>query len=457
TAGDSRGSVNSTANNELAGLNAGEGDADENLLDPNANNRDSDRKLPNPNPNTNNSEADVPDPTAATANRSGAEGAGNGSDSPIASAPGITTEAPTEGREIPLALMILGVGAVVGGTGAAIALSKAIGGAAGGATAQGSSYSTQNLGTDGGGKAILGSALAASSAQQKLAEMKIALEPRVATEPVFKVRKQDGTSLTQAAIALADKTAIEEGLLGEDVIGTVATLKEFFGIGEEEEEDAEEEGNEPQASDTEAPELPEPELPEEAELTAPETTAEAEETEEASSRIEAVKAKLAEAAERAGLPPASLEYLYTAAIEKIGEILEEIEIAPDILSTAWSKSLELMEYRELLKDAAPDEAVMVPLVNHEVLSEHTPSIELKFKETLVGQFEVVINFGSVLEGVMLAIEDRKIKRIQVGSATAAGGIEFSGLTLFEMPEKSLDWNQVIDLGEGIAIDRFNRE
>ena len=76
TAGDSRGSVNSTANNELAGFNAGEGDADENLLDPNANNRDSDRKLPNP--NTNNSEADVPDPTAASANRSRAEGAGGG-------------------------------------------------------------------------------------------------------------------------------------------------------------------------------------------------------------------------------------------------------------------------------------------------------------------------------------------------------------------------------------------
>ncbi|MEY2978720.1 MAG: beta strand repeat-containing protein [Prochlorotrichaceae cyanobacterium] len=438
------------ADNELPPLDVSANTAEGNLPDPNVNASNADDDLPDPNASASNSDEQVPDPTAA-----GADGASGGDSASIASAPGITAESPTEGQELPIGMILLGVGAVVGAAGVAAAVvSGTTGGGAAGSAAQSLQSALQNLQKllpGGLGGAALGTAVAASQAQQKLAEMKIALEPRVTDQPNLIVRKEGGASLTQAAIDLADKEAIEEGLLGESFMEKVATLKEFFGMGEEEEETAEE-TQKSQASNAEAAaETPESEA---TESEAIDPNQQDPQTEEETNRIEAVKAKIAEAAERAGLPPASLEYLYTAAIEKIGEILEEIEIAPDILSAAWGKSLELMEYRDLLEDAAPGESVMIPLVNHEVLSEQAPSIDLKFKETLVGQFEIVITFGSVLEGVMLAIEDRKIKRLQVGSATATGGIEFSGLPLFEVPEKSLDWNKVIDLGEGIAIDRF---
>jgi len=168
-------------------------------------------------------------------------------------------------------------------------------------------------------------------------------------------------------------------------------------------------------------------------------------------RVEAVKAKLAEVATKAGIPEDAVDAIYEVAIEKIGEILSEIDLAGGILGEAWSKVFEIVEYRELLEQIQADGAIMIPLVSHEVLAEQSPSIDLKFQETPVGTFGVDLSLGFRINSATLAMKDGKLTHLHLGSMMLTGGIEFAGLPLFEAPEASLEINRVVRLGEGIVI------
>jgi hypothetical protein len=406
--------------------------------DPNAPKK-SKKELPNPNPNSSNSTAT------------------NGGDT-IASGSGIRSEIGDDlspSRELPLTLTVLGIIAAAGGVAVAIATGAASAALQGtSSAAQKALQGLQNLGSKGGLGLPLAAAAAtaASQAQQQLTQMKVALEPRVQNQLNLRVNKEEGASLSQTAIDLANKTEWDETPVGDYLTGILSNLSEFFGF-EKEESDPVKEVEEVEKTEKRSQKQTVETTPKE--VASPQKTTELQGSTDTdktdTDKILAIKAKIAEAVEKAGIPPAAVELLYTVAIEKITAILEEIEVFPDILGTVWSKSLELIEYRNLLANAAPGEPVMIPLVNHEVLLDHAPSIDLKFKDVVVGTFEIPISVGMVLDGVMLAIEDRKIKKIQIGSATGVGGVEFAGLPLYEVPEKTIDFNKKVDLGEGIEI------
>ncbi|MGA1476313.1 MAG: hypothetical protein ACO4AI_14370, partial [Prochlorothrix sp.] len=171
-------------------------------------------------------------------------------------------------------------------------------------------------------------------------------------------------------------------------------------------------------------------------------------------RRAALQAKLEEQA--SALPGTLVEYTTGMVIEKLGELLEEIQVVGDLLAFAWSKSVELSEYYKEIQ-ADPGESFAVPLVNHEVVSEQAPSIELKLKEQAIGNLEININAGIVVDGVLLQVENGKITGLKIGNAIASGSIEILGQTLVEAPEVELELPGVISLGEGIPLFGINPE
>ena len=423
-----------------------------------ANGSDGEAKVPDPTAaNGSDGKAKVPDPTAA----SGSDGSGaDAAPDPnaVASASGLggdtaAGEGSGSGSGLAIAAALAGL-AALGGAAAAVATGTAASAAqATRAAAQNLISSLQNLaGASGaggaGGAGAAGSpgfplaaaaaAVTASQAQQQLAQMGVALEPEFEPHFDLSINKEGGASLTEGALALGEKEAWDAA--GEpDDPSELPALAEVFGLGEAEVED-EEDSAAAEAADQDAGGLG---------AIVADNTAEAPKVNP--NAIAAVKAKIEEAAAAAGIPDGAVDAIYAVAIEKIGEILSEVDIASGILGTAWSKSFELMEYRDLLAHIQSDGSVMIPLVNHEVLAEQAPSIHLKFQETPVGTFEVNISLGLVINGALVAIEAGKITEIRLGTFSLAGGIEFSGIPFLEVPEMDLEVNKVLRLGNGIQI------
>ena len=393
--------------------------SDSDLPDPNAN---SAADSPNP--------EEAPDPTAvasaggASGEIAGGEGSGNG----LGIAAGVVA-----------GLAALG-GAAAIATGAASTAAKTASQAA-----QNLAQGLQNLvsgGSAGGAGspglplAAVAAAAGASQAQQYLAQLNIALEPRVESPLSLSIKKDEGASLTGGAMEISDQAIWAESDL-ETATSGLPDLGELMGV--------ESSGFAIEAEEAEKVKV-EPELEVKTAI-----SAQVELEAGQQGRVEAVKAKIAEAAAKAGIPEDAVDAIYAVAIEKIGEILSEIDFAGGILGEAWSKALEIVEYRALLDHIQAGGAVMIPLLSHEVLAEQSPSIDLKFQETPVGTFGVDLSLGLTLNSVTLAMEGGKITHIHLGSLGLVGGVEFAGLPLFEAPDAALDINRIIRLGDGIAI------
>jgi len=248
--------------------------------------------------------------------------------------------------------------------------------------------------------------------------------------PTVAVRKLGGaTEMTLPTIDLSNQPDWDLA----SAAGNLATLNDIFGITEM--------FGSGEAADGDA----------EAGETAPADPAQAAAQAE---RRAALKAKLEEQA--AALPGSLTDYALGMVIEKLGEMLESVEVVGDILAFAWSKSVELGEYYKEIQ-AAPGESFAIPLINHEVVSEHAPSLELKLKEKALGNLEFTISAGVVVDGVLLEVEAGKITGIKIGTAVASGSIDVLGQTLVEAPEGELELPTVISLGDGIPLFGINPE
>ena len=142
-------------------------------------------------------------------------------------------------------------------------------------------------------------------------------------------------------------------------------------------------------------------------------------------------------------------------ISKLGEILGEVDVVGDILGSAWGKAPEIMEY--LSPDCPPDETYMVPLIEHEITSEHSPAVEPKFKQQSLGEFIFDIALSLMVEGAILEIRAGRIRKIHIGSCTGGGGMGHQGIQLMEFPEQVIDAikGAIALAGEGLQIGGKN--
>lgn len=135
-------------------------------------------------------------------------------------------------------------------------------------------------------------------------------------------------------------------------------------------------------------------------------------------------------------------------IKKIADILD-IGIL-DIMVMAWNKYRILLKYADREK-YPPDETFLVPLAEHTIKSEHCPSIEILINGNPIGKINFNITVSLMVEGIILKIQDGKIKEITTGTCKGKGTVMCENIVILEKQTESISLPGSIDLGEGIPI------
>lgn len=122
----------------------------------------------------------------------------------------------------------------------------------------------------------------------------------------------------------------------------------------------------------------------------------------------------------------------------------------DVLVGAWNTYQALKKYLDKEK-YPPTQSILVPLAEHTVKSEHNPHIDIFINDKLVGSiaFQIVLTF--TVRGVILIVQDGKIKGIKTGEVKAKGSLKCEGALLLEQDFRPIPLPGSVDLGDGIPI------
>lgn len=102
----------------------------------------------------------------------------------------------------------------------------------------------------------------------------------------------------------------------------------------------------------------------------------------------------------------------------------------DILKSAWAKYDKISEY--LVKGKFdPEEIFLIPLVEHTIISEHSPKIEVKFNEAVIEEIKFQVYIELLLKGLILKIKDGEIEGVKAGSCQCKGSFSCENVQLFE--------------------------
>ncbi len=142
--------------------------------------------------------------------------------------------------------------------------------------------------------------------------------------------------------------------------------------------------------------------------------------------------------------PAALEEIH----KKTADLLDIRVI--DLLVGGWNTYQGLKKYLDREK-YAPTQSILVPLGEHTVKSEHHPRIEIFISDEPVGTiaFEIILSFTG--RGVILLVQDARIKSVKTGEIKARGSLKCEGALLLEQELRSIPLPGSIDLGEGVQI------
>ncbi len=136
------------------------------------------------------------------------------------------------------------------------------------------------------------------------------------------------------------------------------------------------------------------------------------------------------------------------------EILKKIEEMSDvsmvyIMTAAWKKSGEILQKLEESTEE-PDETVLVPLAKHTITSKHQPHIDVTANGKWIGRVGFDINIEITLKGIILNIQDGKIKAITTGSCEGKGGVKCEGVVIAEKELEPISLPEIIDLEDSVS-------
>ncbi|MFB3057724.1 MAG: hypothetical protein ACE1ZQ_11260 [Ignavibacteriaceae bacterium] len=140
--------------------------------------------------------------------------------------------------------------------------------------------------------------------------------------------------------------------------------------------------------------------------------------------------------------------IYKLLIRQVSDLLN-INIL-EILAGGWGKYSEFLEYLDKEK-YPPDETVFVPLIEHKLISKHSPSLQLVINEKSLGKIEFDVNLEFLLKGAILKIRDGKIMGVKFGTVEGKGDVQYDGFKLFEAKSHPIGLPVNIDLNPGIPI------
>ena len=140
-------------------------------------------------------------------------------------------------------------------------------------------------------------------------------------------------------------------------------------------------------------------------------------------------------------------------VTRIGEVLG-IDLG-EVLSSAWEKVEELRE----LADTEEGEPMLVPLAGHAIGTEFQPHIDVKIGKVALGRIQLDVELELALEGVMLKVEEGKIRGLEAGSCGASGvlacsfdtGVVKKELLSLEREMPVFELPGLINFGNGISL------
>lgn len=122
------------------------------------------------------------------------------------------------------------------------------------------------------------------------------------------------------------------------------------------------------------------------------------------------------------------ESFFEMVVNHLSEVLH-IDVRA-ILLCAWNTSSEILQYADP-KKYPPDQAFMVPLVEHTITSEHTPSLKLTLNKAPVGEIELAVKLELAVKGVILKIQNKRIMAVEPGTCKGNGSVRYGDLVLIE--------------------------
>jgi hypothetical protein len=143
------------------------------------------------------------------------------------------------------------------------------------------------------------------------------------------------------------------------------------------------------------------------------------------------------------VPPSFYELM----IVKLCEALD-IEIG-NILVWGWRKQGEIAQYRDKANPTSGSHEV--PLLEHTLVSKHSPTLQPVINEVPLGKLKFDITLKLKLEGVVLFIRDGKIMEAETGTCSGSGSIEYAGFAILEKKSAPYKLPGSIPFKQGIPI------
>ncbi len=140
-----------------------------------------------------------------------------------------------------------------------------------------------------------------------------------------------------------------------------------------------------------------------------------------------------------------------------GAVKKIVENADALLETPVSQSLLAVYSKANLLNRYLDrekydqeEVVLVELAEHTLTSKHEPHLDVVINEQSIAQLKLDVELELALKGLILKIQDARIKEITPGTCKASGKISFHGKVLAQKESKEVSLG-TYDLGEGVPI------
>lgn len=109
-----------------------------------------------------------------------------------------------------------------------------------------------------------------------------------------------------------------------------------------------------------------------------------------------------------------------------------------ILENAWKKYKEVNQYLDTEK-YGDENTFLIPLVEHIVVSEHHPKIEISIGEIPLSNIDFDIHLELILKGIILKINQGKIQGVTAGRCKSKGTFSCEKIVFFEDESREFEF------------------
>jgi len=109
-----------------------------------------------------------------------------------------------------------------------------------------------------------------------------------------------------------------------------------------------------------------------------------------------------------------------------------------ILENAWKKYEEVSQYLDTEKYGG-ENTFLIPLVEHTVVSQHHPKIEISLGATHLTTIDFEVRLELILKGILLKISEGKIQGVNAGKCKSKASFSCEGIVLFEDESREFEF------------------